>query len=107
MEVPQAGFHSQPPSRAQSAPAGYEQGHWLAPTVLDAVAQDSPCAREELFGPVLGVTTFAAFIWRQLTYRQPLFVPLVEEAREGWRRMAGRPGTADARVRDIAAPDSG
>ncbi|GLZ07498.1 aldehyde dehydrogenase [Actinomadura sp. NBRC 104412] len=31
------------------------RGHYLMPTVLDRVAPDSPLARTELFGPVLGV----------------------------------------------------
>jgi len=41
--------------RGVTPPAGCEGGHWLGPTILDHVAPDSFCAREELFGPVLSV----------------------------------------------------
>jgi malonate-semialdehyde dehydrogenase (acetylating)/methylmalonate-semialdehyde dehydrogenase len=41
--------------RRPAPPRGYERGHWLAPTVLDRVPPASFCAREELFGPVLGI----------------------------------------------------
>jgi malonate-semialdehyde dehydrogenase (acetylating) / methylmalonate-semialdehyde dehydrogenase len=41
--------------RRPEPPAGFEHGHWLAPTVLDHVTQGSFCAEEELFGPVLSI----------------------------------------------------
>jgi malonate-semialdehyde dehydrogenase (acetylating)/methylmalonate-semialdehyde dehydrogenase len=41
--------------RKPPLPAGHEGGHWLGPTVLDRVAPDSACARDELFGPVLSI----------------------------------------------------
>ena len=36
-------------------PAGYENGYWLGVTVLDGVDPDWPCAKEEIFGPVLSI----------------------------------------------------
>jgi malonate-semialdehyde dehydrogenase (acetylating) / methylmalonate-semialdehyde dehydrogenase len=41
--------------RAQAAPAGYEGGYWLAPTILDGADPAWECARKELFGPVLTI----------------------------------------------------
>jgi malonate-semialdehyde dehydrogenase (acetylating)/methylmalonate-semialdehyde dehydrogenase len=41
--------------REVPAPSGYEGGSWLAPCVLDHVAPQSSCAKEELFGPVLSI----------------------------------------------------
>jgi malonate-semialdehyde dehydrogenase (acetylating)/methylmalonate-semialdehyde dehydrogenase len=41
--------------RKARPPREYEGGHWLGPTVLDAVRPDMECARAELFGPVLTV----------------------------------------------------
>jgi malonate-semialdehyde dehydrogenase (acetylating)/methylmalonate-semialdehyde dehydrogenase len=37
------------------APAGYEGGNWMGPTVIDRVRPDMECANTELFGPVLSV----------------------------------------------------
>jgi malonate-semialdehyde dehydrogenase (acetylating)/methylmalonate-semialdehyde dehydrogenase len=45
--------------RAPTAPTGYEDGHWLAPTILDKVQADSFCAKHELFGPVLSIVRVA------------------------------------------------
>jgi malonate-semialdehyde dehydrogenase (acetylating)/methylmalonate-semialdehyde dehydrogenase len=45
--------------RRPALPVGHEGGHWLAPTVLDRVAPDSACARDELFGPVLSIVRVA------------------------------------------------
>jgi malonate-semialdehyde dehydrogenase (acetylating)/methylmalonate-semialdehyde dehydrogenase len=45
--------------RKPTPPAGCERGHWLSPTVLDRVQPGSFCAKEELFGPVLGIVRFA------------------------------------------------
>ena len=36
-------------------PAGYENGYWLGPTILDGVNPNWPCAKEEIFGPVLSI----------------------------------------------------
>ncbi len=36
-------------------PVGYENGYWLGPTILDGVDPDWPCAKEEIFGPVLSI----------------------------------------------------
>ena len=41
--------------RKAPAPAGYEGGNWLGPTILDNVARDSEAATVELFGPVLAI----------------------------------------------------
>jgi malonate-semialdehyde dehydrogenase (acetylating)/methylmalonate-semialdehyde dehydrogenase len=41
--------------RRAQPPRGCERGHWLGPTILDGVAPDSACAKDELFGPVLSV----------------------------------------------------
>ncbi|HKU45077.1 MAG TPA: aldehyde dehydrogenase family protein, partial [Polyangiales bacterium] len=41
--------------RSPVPPAGYAGGSWFGPTVLDAVDPSSPCATEELFGPVLSI----------------------------------------------------
>jgi len=41
--------------RSAAAPAGYEGGNWLGPTVIDRVTPDMSCANVELFGPVLSV----------------------------------------------------
>ncbi|MQA06323.1 MAG: aldehyde dehydrogenase family protein [Streptosporangiales bacterium] len=40
-------------------PAGFEDGWWFAPTVVDGVAPTSRLFREEIFGPLLTVTTYA------------------------------------------------
>jgi malonate-semialdehyde dehydrogenase (acetylating)/methylmalonate-semialdehyde dehydrogenase len=37
------------------APSGYEDGHWVFPTVLDDVDPASELARTEIFGPVLSL----------------------------------------------------
>jgi len=36
-------------------PAEYRDGYWLGPTILDGVDPDWPCAKEEIFGPVLSI----------------------------------------------------
>ncbi len=46
--------------RSAQAPAGYEHGHWLGPTVLDGVRSEQSCAVRELFGPVLSVIHVAS-----------------------------------------------
>ncbi|NOP99422.1 aldehyde dehydrogenase family protein [Mycolicibacterium fortuitum] len=41
-------------------PAGqqFEQGFWVAPTILSGVTNDMPIARDEVFGPVLAVIPY-------------------------------------------------
>ena len=41
--------------RAQAAPAGYEAGNWLGPSVIDQVTPSMQSAQLELFGPLLSV----------------------------------------------------
>jgi len=41
--------------RDQAPPLGYEQGHWLAPTILEAASPEMECAQTEIFGPVLTI----------------------------------------------------
>jgi len=41
--------------REAKAPAGYEAGNWLGPTILDMVRPGSEAATFELFGPVLSI----------------------------------------------------
>lgn len=41
--------------RTVPPPAGFEGGHWLAPTILDHVDPSWECATRELFGPVLSI----------------------------------------------------
>ena len=41
--------------RNKTPPSGYENGYWLGVTILDGVDPNWPCAREEIFGPVLSI----------------------------------------------------
>jgi malonate-semialdehyde dehydrogenase (acetylating)/methylmalonate-semialdehyde dehydrogenase len=41
--------------RKPQAPAGYERGNWLAPTIIDRAKADWECATVEIFGPVLTI----------------------------------------------------
>lgn len=41
--------------RRPEAPAGYEKGAWMAPTILDHASIDMECAQKEIFGPVLTI----------------------------------------------------
>lgn len=41
--------------RKASAPAGYGDGFWLGPTIIDNVKPSMECACRELFGPVLSI----------------------------------------------------
>jgi malonate-semialdehyde dehydrogenase (acetylating) / methylmalonate-semialdehyde dehydrogenase len=41
--------------RERAAPAGFEAGHWLGPSVLDQVTPTMQSAQVELFGPLLSV----------------------------------------------------
>lgn len=36
-------------------PSGFERGYWFEPTVLDLPDNTNPAARDEIFGPVLGI----------------------------------------------------
>jgi malonate-semialdehyde dehydrogenase (acetylating)/methylmalonate-semialdehyde dehydrogenase len=38
---------------------GREAGFWVGPTLIDHIAPDSPCARDEIFGPVLTILRVA------------------------------------------------
>jgi acyl-CoA reductase-like NAD-dependent aldehyde dehydrogenase len=40
---------------SRPAGAGFERGYWFEPTVLDLPDNDNPAARDEIFGPVIGV----------------------------------------------------
>jgi betaine-aldehyde dehydrogenase len=40
-------------------PTGYDAGCFIAPTIFDEVTMDMRIAREEIFGPVLSVFTWA------------------------------------------------
>jgi malonate-semialdehyde dehydrogenase (acetylating)/methylmalonate-semialdehyde dehydrogenase len=41
--------------RNKTPPSGYENGYWLGATILDGVDPNWPCAKEEIFGPVLSI----------------------------------------------------
>ncbi len=41
--------------RKVAAPAGYEGGNWIGPTVIDRARPDMECAQTEIFGPVLTI----------------------------------------------------
>ncbi len=41
--------------RKAKAPQGFEDGHWLGPTILDLVTPGSEASTTELFGPVLSI----------------------------------------------------
>jgi len=41
--------------RKASAPAGYEGGYWMGPTVIDHARPEMECATMEIFGPVMTV----------------------------------------------------
>ena len=45
--------------RGKPPPKGYEQGHWLAPTVIDHATPAMECATAEIFGPVLTIVRVA------------------------------------------------
>ena len=36
-------------------PVEYPDGYWIGPTILDGVDLEWPCAKEEIFGPVLSI----------------------------------------------------
>ena len=39
-------------------PEGYEEGYYIAPTILEGLTFDARCNREEIFGPVITITPF-------------------------------------------------
>ena len=41
--------------RSPTPPKDYKNGYWLGATILDNVDKDWPCAKEEIFGPVLSI----------------------------------------------------
>jgi betaine-aldehyde dehydrogenase len=42
-----------------SAPQGFEQGYYYAPTVITGAAQEAEIIQSEVFGPVLTISAFA------------------------------------------------
>ncbi len=45
--------------RGVAAPEGYEEGHWLAPTIIDNAKGSFDCATRELFGPIITIVRVA------------------------------------------------
>ena len=45
--------------RQVPAPAGYEGGYWLAPSILDNATLEMECTTKELFGPILTIIRVA------------------------------------------------
>ena len=41
-------------------PAGFENGNWMAPTVIGGLNPDSRCSTEEIFGPVVTLHPFSS-----------------------------------------------
>jgi malonate-semialdehyde dehydrogenase (acetylating) / methylmalonate-semialdehyde dehydrogenase len=41
--------------RKAQVPKGYEEGHWLGPTIIDGIKPGSESATVELFGPILSI----------------------------------------------------
>lgn len=41
--------------RNATAPKGYEEGNWLAPTIIDNAKGNLDCATRELFGPIITI----------------------------------------------------
>ena len=41
--------------RKAKAPTGFEEGHWIGPTILDNIQPGSEAASVELFGPVISI----------------------------------------------------
>tara|TARA_Y100001968_G_C19410290_1_gene745911 strand:- start:14 stop:1495 length:1482 start_codon:yes stop_codon:yes gene_type:complete len=41
--------------RSPTPPKDYKNGYWLGATILDNIDKDWPCAKEEIFGPVLSI----------------------------------------------------
>ena len=41
-------------------PAGFENGNWMAPTVIGGLNPDSRCSTEEIFGPVVTLHSFSS-----------------------------------------------
>ena len=39
-------------------PSGFENGNWMAPTVIEGLSPDSRCSTEEIFGPVVTLHPF-------------------------------------------------
>jgi aminomuconate-semialdehyde/2-hydroxymuconate-6-semialdehyde dehydrogenase len=40
-------------------PAGFENGNWMAPTVIEGLGPDTRCSTEEIFGPVVTLHRFS------------------------------------------------
>ena len=40
-------------------PAGFEDGNWMAPTVIEGLGPDTRCSTEEIFGPVVTLHRFS------------------------------------------------
>ena len=41
--------------RKAKAPQGFENGHWIGPTIIDHASPDMDCAKSEIFGPVITI----------------------------------------------------
>jgi malonate-semialdehyde dehydrogenase (acetylating)/methylmalonate-semialdehyde dehydrogenase len=54
-EAQREGAHVLLDGRARAAPAGFEAGNWLGPSVIDQVTPSMRSAKLELFGPLLSV----------------------------------------------------
>lgn len=91
----EAGVELRLDGRNPEVDAPYRSGHWLGPTILDRVAPDSGCARQELFGPVLSIIRV-----------QDLDAALSFEREGSYGNAVSvftRSGTAAARVRERAS----
>lgn len=41
--------------RSAKAPAGFDQGNWIGPTIIDQATPQMDCVKHEIFGPVLTI----------------------------------------------------
>jgi len=45
---------------APCMPAGFENGNWMAPTVIEGLSPESRCSTEEVFGPIVTLHPFSS-----------------------------------------------